>query len=91
MYFEIDEFLATLSGLTREQTSKMITLKQDELMYEVSHPKVNNGHRVLFRSFKFEISLLNRLGIEIGSGLLNEATTSVDRLRINNVLKNIRS
>ena len=90
MHFEIDEFLATLIGLTREQTSQLIALKQDELMCEVSQPKRIREQTVVFRSFRSEITFLNKLGIEVTNGSVSPSTT-VDRLRMDNVLKNISS
>lgn len=88
MYFEIDEFLATLIGLTREQTTKMITIQQDKLMGGVSQPNRFREGTVVFRSFKYEISFLNNLGSEIGSGLISPST-SLERLRIDNVINNL--
>ena len=88
MYFEIDEFLATLYGLTREQTTKMITVQQDKLMLEVSKPNRLREGTVVFRSFKSEISFLNNLGNEIGSGLISPSTT-LERLRIDTVINNL--
>jgi hypothetical protein len=90
MYFEIDEFLKTLSGFTRVQTSKMITLQQDELMYEGSKPKLRTGQTVVFRSFRSEIDFLNKLGNEVAYGLVVQSTV-IDRNRIDTVLKNLNN
>ena len=90
MYFEIDEFMETLKGLTREQSSNLIDLKRHELAFEVSQPKIIRGETTVFRNFKFEINFLNKLGIEVGNGLAAHLT-SIDRIRIDNVLRNLSS
>jgi hypothetical protein len=88
MYFEIDEFLETLVGLTHSQTYKMIASQQDELLHEVSLLKMNNTQTVMFRSFEDEIEFLNKLGNEVEKGLIVRSTI-IDRKRIDKVLKNL--
>lgn len=89
MYFDLDEFLTTLKGLTREQSSNLINLKRHELAFDVSPPKPINGKIAVFRNFKSEINFLNKLGIEVSNGLAINLT-GIDRIRIDNVIRNLR-
>ena len=89
MQFEIDRFLATLYGLTREESFEIISLKKDELMFEISQPSINKSKELMFRALKVNISFLHKLGSEVHDGAGIQAATSIERLRINNVLKNL--